>query len=108
MAEILRIDPIGKKQSTASAYYEGRAGYRANSRRQLTRMAVNAGLKLRKLEYLDQSPYAFRFSPVLYWIVYRYHEFVRSVRCLNFLNGWILCVLTKPDRRMKACIRYNG
>lgn len=82
--------------------------YRANSHGQLRRLAANAGFKLQKFEYLDQSPYAFRFSPVLYWIAYRYHEFVRSVRCLNFLNGWILCVLTKPDGRMKACIRYNG
>jgi len=28
MSEILQIDPIGKKQSTISAYYKGRAGYR--------------------------------------------------------------------------------
>ncbi|MCK4856440.1 MAG: class I SAM-dependent methyltransferase [candidate division Zixibacteria bacterium] len=82
--------------------------YRANSHRQLMRLAANAGLKLQKFEYLDQSPYAFRFSPVLYWIAYRYHEFVRSVRCLNFLNGWILCVLTKPNGQMKASMRYNG
>lgn len=61
MAEILRIDPIGKKQLTASAYYEGRVGYRANSHRQLRRLAANTGFKLQKFEYLEQSPYALRF-----------------------------------------------
>jgi len=76
--------------------------YRANSHGQLRRLAANAGLKLQKFEYLDQSPYALRFSPVLYWLTCRYHHVVRSIRWLNFLNGWILCVLTKPPNQIKA------
>ena len=82
--------------------------YRANSYRQLRRLAVNASLKLRKFEYLDQSPYALRFCPLLYRLACCYHHVVRSMRWLNFLNGWILCVFSRPDGRMKACIRYNG
>lgn len=62
MAEILRIDPIGKKQSTASAYYEGRGAYKANSHGQLRRLAANTGLKLQKFEYLEESTYALRFG----------------------------------------------
>ena len=71
--------------------------YRANSQRQLVRLAANAGLKLQKFEYLDQSPYALRFCPLLYRLACRYHHVVRSIRWLNFLNGWILCVLGKPS-----------
>ena len=69
--------------------------YRANSHRQLGRLAANTGLKLQKFEYLDQSPYALRFFPLLYRLACQYHHVVRSIRWLNFLNGWILCVLTK-------------
>ena len=52
------------------------------------------------------------FASICYGVQYRlacqYHRVVRSMRWFNFLNGWILCVLTKPDGQMKACIRYNG
>lgn len=61
MAEVLQVYLTGKKRSTVSAYYEGRVGYRANSHRQLRRLAANTGLKLQKFEYLEQSPYALRF-----------------------------------------------
>ena len=76
--------------------------YRANSHRQLRRLAANTGLKLQKFEYLDQSPYALQFSPLLYRLACQYHHVVRSIRRLNFLNGWILCILTKPPNQIKA------
>lgn len=79
--------------------------YRANSQRQLVRLATSAGFKLQRLEYMDQSPYALRFCPLLYRLACRYHHVVRSICWLNFLSGWILCVLTKPDGRVKACMR---
>jgi len=73
--------------------------YRANSHKQLRRLAANTGFKLQKFEYQDQSPYALRFCPLLYRLACRYHSVVRSIRWLNFLNGWILCVLGKPSVR---------
>ncbi len=73
--------------------------YRANSRRQIRRLAVNAGFELQRLEYLDQSPYSLRFRPPIYRLALRYHYVVRSVRWLDFLNGWILCVLAKSLQR---------
>ncbi len=76
--------------------------YRANSQRQLVRLAANAGLKLQKFEYLDQSPYALRFCPLLYRLACRYHHVVRSINWLNFLNGWILCVLARPPHQIKV------
>ena len=76
--------------------------YRANSHRQLVRLAANAGLKLQKFEYLDQSPYALRFCPLLYRLACRYHHVVRSINWLNFLNGWILCVLARPPHQIKV------
>jgi hypothetical protein len=79
--------------------------YRANSHRQLRRLAANAGLKLQRLEYLDQSPYALHFSPLLYRLACWYHHVVRSIRWLNFLNGWILCILNRPNSQIKAYIR---
>ena len=108
MPEVLQVYSTGKKQSTIFAYYERRQGYRANSHRQLRRLAANAGFKLHKFDYLDQFPYALRFCPLLYRLACQYHHVVRSMRFLGFLNGWILCVLTKPDGRMKASMRYNG
>lgn len=81
--------------------------YRANSHRQLGRLAANTGFKLQKFEYLDQTPSALRFCPLLYRLACQYHHIVRSIRWLNFLSGWILCVLTKPDGQiqMNACTR---
>ena len=69
--------------------------YRANSRKQLSGLAVDNGLTLEKVQYLDQSPYALKFNPLLYKVGCWYHQFVRSSRAFEFLNGWILCVVTK-------------
>jgi ubiquinone/menaquinone biosynthesis C-methylase UbiE len=76
--------------------------YRANSHRQLVRLAANTGLKLQRLEYLDQSPYALGFCPLLYRLACWYHHVVRSINWLNFLNGWILCVLARPSHQIKV------
>ena len=69
--------------------------YRANSRKQFKILAADTGFVLEKIQYLDQSPYALRFNPLLYRLGCCYHHLVRSIKVLNFLNGWLLCVLVK-------------
>lgn len=70
--------------------------YRANSRRQLQYLAEVTGFTLEQVQYLDQSPYALKFNPILYKMGCWYHWLVRSIKPLDFLNGWLLCELAKP------------
>lgn len=70
--------------------------YRANSRKDLSALAVGAGLVLERLSYLDQSPYSLSFSPALYKVGCCYHWLARNIPALGFLNGWILCIVSKP------------
>lgn len=70
--------------------------YRANSRKQLQTLAEVTGFTLGQIQYLDQSPYALKFNPILYKIGCWYHWLVREVKFLNFLSGWLLCELSKP------------
>ncbi len=71
--------------------------YRANSYKQLKKLTKKCGLIMISFNYLDQSPYSLRFSPFLYKIGCMYHWVARTIKSLNFLNGWILCVLEKPS-----------
>ena len=69
--------------------------YRANSGGQLRKLAGTTGFEIQQLDYLDQSPYAFRFFLPLYFLAYLYHKVVRSISRIHFLSGWILCILKK-------------
>jgi len=71
--------------------------YLANSRKQISNLAQGSGFVMEKYRYLDQSPYSLRFNPFLYRIGCWYHWVVRSFKGLDFLNGWILCVLAKSS-----------
>ncbi len=69
--------------------------YRANSRKQLAALAAKTGFASERLDYLDQSPYALKFNRLLYRFGCCYHWLVRSIKALECLNGWILCVMVK-------------
>jgi len=71
--------------------------YRANSARRIRRLAGDAGLEVRGLEYLSTYPYLFTFSPFLCRIAIAYDELIRGVQPLNWLQGWIL-----------GCLRRSG
>lgn len=70
--------------------------YRANSRKQLQSLAEVTGFTMEQVQYLDQSPCALKFNPILYKMGCWYHWLIRSIKPLDFLNGWLLCELAKP------------
>ena len=72
--------------------------YRANSRKQIEKLSLETCFDLVKFQYLDQSPYSLKFNPILYNCGRFYHFMVRSVAPLNFLKGWVLCEISKPDK----------
>lgn len=69
--------------------------YRANSRRALKRLAQQANFSATQLEYLSQTPYGVKFSPLLCRLVIAYDFMITRVARLNFLRGWIFGHLTK-------------
>lgn len=75
--------------------------YRANTRRQIARLARAAGLEIEQFSYLGQYPAYLLFSRPLFWVGSAYERIIRSVPGLDVLQGWILCVVRKPKRH--AC-----
>jgi len=71
--------------------------YRANSYKQISSLADSVGFFKGKMKYLDQSPYSLKFNTFLYKLACYYHKFLRSFDFLQFLNGWILCEIIKPE-----------
>ena len=69
--------------------------YRANTIRQIRRLASTAGLSPAKLTYVNQFPYALSFSPLLCRLGILYDAVVTRVRCLHWLQAWLLGVLRK-------------
>ncbi|GGJ44384.1 hypothetical protein GCM10011320_59820 [Neoroseomonas lacus] len=69
--------------------------YRSNTGRAIRRLSATAGLSVQRLEYLNQYPAYFRFSPTLFHLGCLYGKMLERFRPLNGLQGWILCVLRK-------------
>ncbi|WP_431285417.1 class I SAM-dependent methyltransferase [Humitalea sp. 24SJ18S-53] len=69
--------------------------YKSNTGRAIRRLASTAGLSVERLDYLNQYPAYFRFSPALFHLGCLYGKMLERVRPLNGLQGWILCVLRK-------------
>jgi len=70
--------------------------YRANSARRIARLAAGAGLRIERLEYLNQFPYLLTFSPTLCRAVIAYDDLIGRVPWLRWLRGWLLGCLRKP------------
>jgi len=70
--------------------------YKSNTRRAIGRAASTAGLELERFEYLGQYPCYFMFNGGLFLLATGYEKLVSSVRALNWLRGWIFCVVRKP------------
>jgi len=70
--------------------------YRANSAARIGRLASEAGLRIERLEYLNQFPYLFIFSPTLCRAVIAYDDLIGRVPYLRPLRGWLLGCLRKP------------
>ncbi|MEW6251573.1 MAG: methyltransferase domain-containing protein [Planctomycetota bacterium] len=69
--------------------------YRVNTRRAVHCYAVEAGLHVERLEYLNHPPDYFAFNPVLYHLGTTYDSLLTRVDALGFLRGWLLGVLRK-------------
>ena len=67
--------------------------YGANSKRQIRRIASRVGFGIQTLEYVNEYPYALRFSPMLCRLGILYDKLICRVTCLNWLQGWLLGVL---------------
>ena len=84
------------------SYTEGRkhedtfpAYYRSNTRGSIGRLSRRHGFAIEDFRYLGQYPSYFVFNKHLFWLGCKYDRFVARYEALNFLLGWIFCVLRK-------------
>ena len=85
------------------AKVEGRAAedtfpteYRTNTRRDVERLALRAGLKVDAFEYLSQYPNYLMFNGALFFIGTCFEKLIARFDALRILRGWILVTLRKP------------
>lgn len=85
------------------ATVEGRAAedtfpteYRTNTRRDVERLALRAGLKIDAFEYLSQYPNYLMFNGALFFIGTCFEKLISRIDALRILRGWILVTLRKP------------
>ena len=85
---------------------EGRAehdvfptAYRTNTRSAVTKWARRSGLELASFRYLGQYPSYFMFNGFLFLLATGYQKLISRATWLNFLQGWILVTLRKPEHR---------
>lgn len=73
--------------------------YNANTFRQLKKIARLTNFALLHFEYLGQYPAYFTFSTSLFRMASRYEKFLERHPRLQFLRGWIFCILCKRSRQ---------
>jgi len=69
--------------------------YRANSRRQLRRLAQDHGFQVEQIEYLNQFPQLLMRWPWLCRAGIGYDRLIGRFRRLHWLRGWVLGCLAK-------------
>jgi SAM-dependent methyltransferase len=70
--------------------------YRTNTRRDVAKLAAQAGLSIDAFEYLGQYPNYLMFNGVLFFVGMCYEKLIGRFACLRGLRGWILVTLRKP------------
>ena len=85
------------------AKVEGRAAedtfpteYRTNTRRDVDRLALRAGLRVDAFDYLSQYPNYLMFNGALFFIGTCFEKLISRIDALRILRGWILVTLRKP------------
>ena len=73
--------------------------YRANSVRQIRRLAARTSFDVVRLEYVNHYPYLLTFSPLLCRVAIAYDEWIRRLRCLRWLQACLLGLLRSTKRR---------
>jgi len=69
--------------------------YRTNTRADVEKLAVAAGLVVESLEYLSQYPNYLMFNGGLFFLGMCYEKLVSRFASLRFLRGWIMVTLRK-------------
>jgi SAM-dependent methyltransferase len=72
--------------------------YRTNTRGAVQKWAKQAGFEIISFRYLGQYPSYFMFNGYLFLLATGYEKLIGRVAALNFLQGWILVTLRKPER----------
>jgi len=67
--------------------------YRVNTKREILRQAATGGFGVEWLEYWNNYPSSFMFSPALFRAAVGYDRLVRRFRWLHWLQGWLIGVL---------------
>ena len=70
--------------------------YRTNTRRDVERLALRAGLKIDAFAYLGQYPNYLMFNGLLFFIGMCFDKLIGRFNALRWLRGWILVTLHKP------------
>ena len=73
--------------------------YKTNTRSAVVKYAGSSGLRLVSFDYLGQYPAYFLFNGPLFLLATGYEKLINRFSILNFLKGWILVVLKKPENR---------
>jgi SAM-dependent methyltransferase len=73
--------------------------YRTNTRRDVNRLAADAGLVVEHFDYLSQYPNYLRFNGILFAIGTAYEKLISRFDSLRVLRGWILVTLVKSEPR---------
>jgi SAM-dependent methyltransferase len=71
--------------------------YRTNTRGAIEKWAKQAGFEIASLRYLGQYPSYFMFNGFLFLMATGYEKLISRISALNFLQGWILATLRKPE-----------
>ncbi|MGH6895416.1 MAG: class I SAM-dependent methyltransferase [Geminicoccaceae bacterium] len=69
--------------------------YRSNTYYRISRDSRKYRLAIQSFQYLGQYPSAFLFNNLMFRAAARYEKFLGRHEHLQFLRGWILCVLSK-------------
>src|SRR6218665_1333626 len=71
--------------------------YKTNSGAAVRRLAKAAGLRVERIDYLNQYPNYFMFNGPLFFMGMCYERVTSRFEALKALRGWILVTIVKPD-----------
>ncbi len=69
--------------------------YKTNTRRDVDRLAMDAGLRVQAFDFLGQYPNYLMFNGLLFLLGTAFDKLVSRFEALRFLRGWILVTLVK-------------
>ncbi len=70
--------------------------YKTNTRGDVDRLAVSAGLSVESFQYLSQYPNYLMFNGALFFLGMCFDKLISRFELLRIFRGWILVTLRKP------------